>query len=84
MASGGDRRSAQARADQAARRPSLIGEISARRQQRDQDYYLDLCELRRLHGNAQVDKALAVLEQQRDAVSAKPKGERGPQHFRKF
>jgi hypothetical protein len=82
MASGGDRRSEKARADQAARRPSLIGEISARRRQLDQAYYSDLCEMRRTYGSDAVDKALSTL-QQRDAVTAAPKikSERGPGFF---
>lgn len=66
----------------------LMMRIRARRQQLDQDYYEDLRELRAQHGDAAVDRALAMMQEQRDAVSAAPKqdwrGERrGPQHFRR-
>jgi hypothetical protein len=63
----------------------LMTRIIERRQQLDQDYYNDLRELRQLHGDRAVDQALALLQRERDAVavSAKPKGERGPQHFRR-
>jgi hypothetical protein len=63
----------------------LMARIRTRRQQLDQDYFNDLRTLRQQHGDQAVDQALATLQQQRDAVaiSAKPKDERGPQHFRK-
>lgn len=83
---GGDRRSEKARAEQAARRPSLVVEIAEWRQRLDQSFYDHLHELRRLHGDAVVDQALATLQRQRDQVSAAPRKEperRGPNHFRR-
>ena len=79
---GGDRRSAKAKALQAANRPSLVTEISERRQRLDQTFYHHLRKLRRQHGDQAVDRALATLQQQRDAVAV-TKQERDPQHFRR-
>ena len=62
---GGDRRSAKARAEQAARRPSLVTEIA--------DVFIkSLVELRQQHGDRAVDQALSLWQAQRDAVAVAP------------
>jgi hypothetical protein len=80
---GGDRNSAQAKAERAAKWPaSLVSEIAERRQQLDQNFYDHLRELRRRHGDRAVDQALGLWQEQRDAVAIAPKKERrGPNHF---
>jgi hypothetical protein len=62
---------------------SLASMIARRRESLDQRFYTDIRKLRRQHGDAAVDRALAQLQEQRDRVSAAPK-DRGPQHFRKL
>lgn len=82
---GGDRRSKQARALQAAKQPSLVSEISERRQLLDQNFYDYLRRLLGLHGARAVDQALATWQQQRDAVAVAPSRtkDRGPRLFGK-
>jgi hypothetical protein len=82
---GGDRRSETARAEQAARQPSLIAEIKERRQQLDQSFYDYTCQLRQLHGDQAVDRALTMVQELRDAVAAAPREpeRRGPRLFGK-
>jgi hypothetical protein len=62
----------------------LTVQISERRRELDQTFFEDIRRLRQQHGDVAVDRALSMVQQQRDqvSVSAKPKGERGPQHFR--
>ena len=66
---GGDRRSEKARAEQAARRPSLVSEIAEQRQRLDQTFYEHIRKLRQQHGDHAVDQALSVWQQQRNAVA---------------
>ena len=70
---GGDRRSEHARTAQTAKQPNLVATIAARRQHLDQVFFNDLRKLRREHGDAAVDRALAAIEQQRNAVAVAPR-----------
>ncbi|MFZ3247916.1 MAG: hypothetical protein WB037_18645 [Pseudolabrys sp.] len=51
---------------------NLVVVISERRQQLDQRFYDDLRKLRKQHGDAAVDRALAEVERQREMVAAAP------------
>jgi hypothetical protein len=84
---GGDRRSEKARAERAARQPSLVSEIAEQRQRLDQTFYKHIRKLRHEHGNRAVDQALSVWQQQRNAVAVAPDKQgperRGPKfHYR--
>ena len=47
----------------------LVTEISEHRQQLDQSFYDHIRQLRQLHGNAVIDQALSMWQQQRNAVA---------------